>query len=729
MSVLAPSDILVLSPTPSHPHDFGNRKRIYQICSGLKQRGARICFVHYPLEMDWRSRCPAQPLAMMRAEWDDVHLIPPSVPVHPSARGEDHDIDEWWDPSLEAFLRWYVNVRHFDAMLVNYCYLSKALMLRPRGCLGILDTHDKFSGRRELLASIGIAAEFFHTTENDERVGLERADVVLAIKEQEQALFERMTRRKVTTVPFAEPPRWLEGPAPDAEGYLRVGMLGARNNLNLFNVRRFLNTALPAVRSSLAPIRFVLAGTMCTDLGRIFRGEPAIELMGPVADVRSFYEAVDVVVVPMDVSSGQKIKVGEALGFGVPLISHAHAFEGYLPSDRLHQCNSFEQMAKACIDLAFDRGGLARLSAACKRSGILQGEAADRALDSVIADVRGGRPREVFVVDSGRLSAQPYLQAHLLSMGHLVSAFARVCYLLQGDVGPELERFVAESRAWSTCWVTGERDASALCEGVDEIEGLDALLGLFEFSRAWLYDPCERPRLNSSGPPVGAVRHLAEGIPADQVPATLVNAEGLDFILGEYMSEGGQSKLNVKDAIVSHGIDTMRARAFEAQHLSNGRSGIWIATSRPNERLARAFVHMLLDTREQRPILLIGEVSPDERLASRSKQIVRLSDGAAPPFPPELMIDLTSRDDPVHIYAAMLEGSEIPVWRPAVAASSRANTSAPGMPSGLPLASVVSSFLHITRGHAHEPVPGVSRARLDLAGLYNKLSAAYPRIS
>ena len=37
-------DVLVLSPTPTHPLDFGNRKRIHESCRQFKERGGQNSF-------------------------------------------------------------------------------------------------------------------------------------------------------------------------------------------------------------------------------------------------------------------------------------------------------------------------------------------------------------------------------------------------------------------------------------------------------------------------------------------------------------------------------------------------------------------------------------------------------------------------------------------------------------------------------------------------------------
>lgn len=729
MTSFALSDVLVLSPTPSHPHDFGNRKRIYEVCAGLKRRGARISFVHYPLEADWRGRCPAHALAAMRAEWDDVHVIAPSVPIHAASKGLDHALDEWWDPALEPFLRWYFASRHFDAMLVNYVYLSRALMLRPRGCLGILDTHDKFSGRRQLLASIGIGPEFFHITEQDERTGLERADLVLAIKEQEQALFQSRVDRRVLTLPYAEPSRWIDPPAEDPDGYLRIGLLGARNNLNVFNIRRFLEVALPHARSHIAPLRFVLAGSMCTDLAALFRGEGLVDFMGHVGDVADFYRAVDLVVVPMDISSGQKIKIGEALGFGVPLISHAHAFEGYSPSHRLHSCSSFQQMAEACIDVSFNREMLTALSSASRRSAVVQLKAAEDALDTVAETISAARRREVFVVDANRLVEEPFLSFHILSMGHLVSSFARVTFLLIGDIGAAHRPFLADSRPWSQCYVTGERDEFSAAEGVEQVDGLNALLRTQSVVRAWLYDECELDEITRREIPIVAVRHLMQGVEIECLPASVVNACGFDFVSGVFSENRGRRSFRVLDCFPSAAVDGFRARAFHERHTVSGRPSIWIIASPGNEALVRTVVGMLLSSKESRDIVLIGSfagwqpIGPPNQVRVVTPREHRRDKGSPKP---ELIVDLSSRDDEGYLFAAMFEDGRIPILRPSLLQPMRGKES--HVPPSASAVAIGEAILRAARGMGL-PEQGNLSSPPNLTGLYNRFVTLHPALS
>ena len=174
--------VLVLSPTPTHPHDYGNRKRIFEICKRFKDQGAQLTFVHYPAELEWRTTLPVNAERAMQQCWDHYYTIAPTRPPHTDPSASDHRIDEWFDSAIGQFLNWLFSVRSFDIFVVNYAWLSGAFDFAPPHTFKILDTHDKVSGRRQMLKSLKLGPEFFHTTEEQEAIALGRADLVWAIK-------------------------------------------------------------------------------------------------------------------------------------------------------------------------------------------------------------------------------------------------------------------------------------------------------------------------------------------------------------------------------------------------------------------------------------------------------------------------------------------------------------------------------------------------------------------
>jgi hypothetical protein len=168
--MISPLRALVLSPSASHPQDYGNRNRVWQVTSFLKGAGYAVDFLFYPFEAEWNEAIPPEADDMHLA-WDSFWIVPPSIPLHRLAQGEHHEIDEWWDEAIGNFLQWLFARRTYDLFLVNYTFLSRALTYAPTTTIRVLETHDLFSGRKEMLATLGVGPEFFYTTRERLRQG------------------------------------------------------------------------------------------------------------------------------------------------------------------------------------------------------------------------------------------------------------------------------------------------------------------------------------------------------------------------------------------------------------------------------------------------------------------------------------------------------------------------------------------------------------------------------
>jgi hypothetical protein len=425
--------VLVLAPTPTHPQDYGNRKRIYQVCQDLRAKGAEIHYLHYASELDWRREPPLAALHAMQQAWDAHYTIPVTRHLHmPPAGGDDHRIDEWWDPAIGDMLRWLFTTRQFDVCIVNYTWLSKALDFAPRGVLKILDTHDRFAGRRAVLEANGLKPEFFYTTEAEERIALDRADMVWAIKEEEAAFFRTLTSTPVHTLPYVEPIRPLLRTEP-AHGILRFGLVGARNNVNLANIRAFLDAARLYIERTLLPCRFIVVGSCCDDLARD-RLPSFVELRGRVENLDDFYRNVDAVLAPMTFSTGLKIKVGEALNLCKAVIAHSHAFEGYSPTHPFHTLDSFQAMLWACKEVVAKPEQLAELEAASFASSMASQQRFGITLARTAAQRWHVPPGLCIVFDAAELRTGSLVFDHVCDTARYLSNLVPVHFVLGGTV-------------------------------------------------------------------------------------------------------------------------------------------------------------------------------------------------------------------------------------------------------------------------------------------------------
>jgi glycosyltransferase involved in cell wall biosynthesis len=427
---------LVLSPSATHPRDYGNRNRVWQTTKFLQSRGFEIHFVLHPIEDDWQNRIPSS-AGEMRSAWTSFTVIPPSIKLHSVAAGDYHTIDEWWDPQIGHYLDWLFARQSFTVMLVNYPFLSKAFELAPGPTIKILETHDLFSGRREMLAELGVAPEFFYTTRDQEQIAFDRADIVVAIKESEARIISERTSREVVTLPFYPDlddhnPR----PRPAAPEILRVGFIGANNQVNVANLQRFLDRYARYELVYSPPIEIIIAGGVCK---KLVSASPTVKLVGRVPDIRDFYDNIDVTLVPLEISTGIKIKTGEALGYGVPVVSTSNGFDGYPPVDEYHSLPGHAELCEALVRLAFDRSRLDILSERTRMAAKLAERRAASGFSRLASEIRKRTARIAIVTDHDIIARRTAADERVGQWIELCSHIAPTLLVIVGENSADAE--------------------------------------------------------------------------------------------------------------------------------------------------------------------------------------------------------------------------------------------------------------------------------------------------
>lgn len=94
-------------------------------------------------------------------------------------------------------------------------------------------------------------------------------------------------------------------------------------------VEYFAGDILPKIRSSFPEARFVVAGrNPPAQFIEKFRYDPRIEFTGTVPDMRPYLAAARLVIVPLRIGGGTRIKILEACAAGKPVISTTIGAEG-----------------------------------------------------------------------------------------------------------------------------------------------------------------------------------------------------------------------------------------------------------------------------------------------------------------------------------------------------------------------------------------------------------------
>lgn len=346
--------VLLASPIPTHPQDQGNSARIYSFGRMLQSAGIIVHFLYYQMEGLTRAQ-----QAEMEACWDHFHPVAcPSRAME--ATGEGHyRLDDWWDPTvarvaLELHKRW-----RFSAVIASYVWFSGILDAFGSDVLKVLDTHDVFGGRADRFREAGLQPEWYYTTPEEEARGAARADIALAIQDDEAAYFRRLGHKDVRVVGHIVPLR-KRLPRPAGASDITAGYLASGNPINV-NSFEELRRCLGA--NGTRRMRFVVAGSIC---GKLPAHPEPFDAIGRLDHVDEFYNSVDLVINPMTFGTGLKIKSVEALFQGLPLVATDVAMVGLPVRHPFHRFASVEALAAGLDRMdADDLDALARASREC----------------------------------------------------------------------------------------------------------------------------------------------------------------------------------------------------------------------------------------------------------------------------------------------------------------------------------------------------------------------------
>ena len=113
---------------------------------------------------------------------------------------------------------------------------------------------------------------------------------------------------------------------------LTLGYLGSMDlQMNVDAVVRFITRQLPRIRRALdgTTVKFLVIGSNPSSTVRKLADATAgVTLSGTVPDVVPWLQAVDILVCPLRIGAGTKLKVAEAMSCGLPVVGFPLAFAG-----------------------------------------------------------------------------------------------------------------------------------------------------------------------------------------------------------------------------------------------------------------------------------------------------------------------------------------------------------------------------------------------------------------
>src|SRR5579862_2530340 len=212
--------ILIISPTPTHPPNAGNRQGILSLANNLKLQGFECYFILLEYEtadkqqmQNWWGnkifyfnreslfgekslfqRVKQKLFRLIRTSKKNIGLI--SRKYSSDEIAFNSFLDENYPHNLTSFLIRLQNQYQFEAVIVTYVFLSKAFLAFNKNVLKILDTHDIFSHRFRRFLEIGQTPAWISLFPAEEKKGFDRADIILSVQQHEIAFIKKLGVKK-----------------------------------------------------------------------------------------------------------------------------------------------------------------------------------------------------------------------------------------------------------------------------------------------------------------------------------------------------------------------------------------------------------------------------------------------------------------------------------------------------------------------------------------------------
>jgi glycosyltransferase involved in cell wall biosynthesis len=200
-----------------------------------------------------------------------------------------------------------------------------------------------------------------------------RADGQIAVSEEEERAFreDRGMANVLGWVPTGVDCDYFQQVAPLAEGPPTLVFLGSMDwQANVEAIRHFVEHSLPRIRQAVPATRLMLLGrNPVPALRELAARDPLLEVTGTVEDVRPHLKRSTLMILPLRVGGGTRIKVFEGMAASLPVVSTRVGVEGLPVVDGVHAllADTPEAFADAVIALLQDparRVGLARTARA-----------------------------------------------------------------------------------------------------------------------------------------------------------------------------------------------------------------------------------------------------------------------------------------------------------------------------------------------------------------------------
>ncbi len=378
--------ILILTPQLPYPPYQGTSLRNYHIIRGLAQRH-EIVLLSFLEEEQTAVPDQIQPLLQLCTA---VHTVPAPIRAKKerliqlfTSRLPDM-AHRLWSPHFAARLRELLAENQFDVVQVEGIELAryiKIIRVANGGCRIIFDNHNAETElqRRNFLADLRrprrcIAAAYSGAQVGRlawfERWACQQADGVTAVSETDKRHLQKLRSPAarsplpaITVIPNSIDTAIYRTPPPQTHPFdlLFVGKMDYRPNVDA--ALWFADAAWPLVRRERPSTTWAVVGQKPHERLARLSELPGVTVTGWVESVRPYLFGAGVVIMPLRVGSGTRLKLIEALAAGKAVVSTPVGAEGFPVENgrELALAEGAAEMAAAVLRLLADEDERERL--------------------------------------------------------------------------------------------------------------------------------------------------------------------------------------------------------------------------------------------------------------------------------------------------------------------------------------------------------------------------------
>lgn len=343
--------LLYFSPRDCWPLTSGARLRDFYLARELVRSGAQLTYLGFTREAGGPevSRAGLAPLCdaeVILVRRDTSYSMPAVVKgfVGPTPIS----VLNYASKAMFTELRRLLEAESFDAVQLEgvhlFSYVDVIRKVSPKAKI-ICDWHNieselmfRYSEQSSSLPRRMYATRTFRLLHQLEGELLQQCEAHTVCSDREkQLLLKRRPEARIGVVGNGVDTEYYSDAA--IEGCRRPGEDRSRRavvfvgsmdyHANIDGARYFAQEVWPRIRAHRPELQFVIVGSRPTEeIRALGMGDHGITVTGSVEDIRPYYGAAHVVVVPLRVGSGTRLKVLEAMAAGVPVVSTTLGAEG-----------------------------------------------------------------------------------------------------------------------------------------------------------------------------------------------------------------------------------------------------------------------------------------------------------------------------------------------------------------------------------------------------------------